>query len=155
VSKRRLINSLISRFYGPWHDIEDLPQTYDVIWALLPRRKGPAQKEHPALVLGSKAVPRLREAELYVLHGTSDLNLPDSEEVDLILNTDADRKAAGISRPTRFCTDQIIQLPWDRIVVPNKRVVGRLNTKSIERLEALIPIDRLPEPCRGVRGTPP
>jgi hypothetical protein len=141
------------RFY----DLASLPQQYDVVWCLYPRREdklAPGPTARPTLVLDVQVNAELKVARLLVAYGTGEFDEGMHRKIDLIIDDWDEVRALGLHKPTRFAlsAQSRMLLPWcvEYFVPPSYLaqcgiIAGALTAEQIGRLTE----------CLAARGLKP
>jgi hypothetical protein len=140
-------------FYG----LASLPQQYDVVWCLYPRRQdrlAPGPIARPTLVLDVQVQPEQKIARLLVAYGTGEFDEGTHGKIDLIIDDRPEVRALGLLKATRFALSlqSRMLLPWcvEYFVAPSYLaqcgiIAGSLTVEQIDRLTQ----------CLAARGLKP
>jgi hypothetical protein len=139
-----------------FYDLAALPNQYDIVWCLYPRREdklAPGPVARPCLVLDVRRDTESNRAGLLVSYGTGNIDSAPPGG-DLVIDEWDEIHELGLHKPTRFALSlqSRMLLPWcveyfiPPVYVRHAGVIaGSLSEKQIERLVE----------CLAIRGLKP
>ena len=140
-----------------FYDLVTLPNQYDIVWCLYPRREDkllPGPVARPCLVLDARLDAHTQRAALLIAYGTGEFDKSTHRGVDLIIDDWDEVRALGLHKPTRFALSlqSRMLLPWcsEYFVAPHYVKQTGLVAGSLADLQ----ISRLIE-CLARRGLEP